>query len=401
MKSISKISIALAVTALLCAVPLCVTDGTEAYTVKPGETGVSFTADSISDEDAGRLFSDTYRTKMAEEVMGLIVSSGIYFYYQDIEITDVSDYKRSLGSKAENDSRTYFIASGLKLNISFRATCLTGAEFFDLTDGTLDLYRELDDSNRITVGSVLKVSGIYEAKGVMRDTRAFSKNSSGDFVMTEETEAVSATGSFSGDVRYTYKKDATDVTRKIIFDIIRETEFKETFSYDFSGTKIADVTGGTATLQITKDSISKMRERYLYEVNGAKGGADITTDSNDVQQDHDIKAGDADHFGCIMGYDIEVTELSYYDSSGNNLTTIFKAGDVNDAALKDNIKMKEFLAGIGKVGNTYSDADSVADSAGTSIGSGTLSKEIILYVIIGGMAVIIFILLASLIFRRR
>ena len=85
---------------------LCVTDGTEAYTVKPGETGVSFTADSISDEDAGRLFSDTYRTKMAGEVMGLIVSSGIYFYYQDIEITDVSDYKRSLGSKAENDSRT-------------------------------------------------------------------------------------------------------------------------------------------------------------------------------------------------------------------------------------------------------------------------------------------------------
>ncbi len=214
----------------------------------------------------------------------------------------------------------------------------------------------------------------------------------------------SAYAQYKGDV--TFKNSSGEY--KIAVDGETGRTADTTSEYDFYGVKIADLKADSKVI-ITNKVTGAMKTSVSYDYKGNKS-------SYESYQDLSLLMGGSTYrqtavLDIIAPATVECEPYVYYDNDATidpwtgNVETVglFNNLTVQDSELKDNDKMKEFLEKIGSVGNSYSDADSVANGAYENVtessGNGG-GSNVIFYVIIGVLAVAV-VALAVLLIKKK
>ena len=404
MKTMSKALIAVMIAAAMCIVPLFVIEDSAATEVKTGDIGVSFKAGEISKENFEKLMPVESYEEFATEAMGAIGISSTSFNITDVKVTAIKDVKTSLGSKV-TDSKLYQTkGTAVKVDIEFVATydSLLSCDLFKTVDGTQELYKEIG-TNQIVSGNTLTFKGTVTMEEMSGGEQSFEKTYGENVVVTGSEGKTSAYAQYKGDV--TFKNSSGEY--KIAVDGETGRTADTTSEYDFYGVKIADLKADSKVI-ITNKVTGAMKTSVSYDYKGNKS-------SYESYQDLSLLMGGSTYrqtvvLDIIAPATVECEPYVYYD----NDATIDWSGDVDtvglfnnltvqDSELKDNDKMKEFLEKIGSVGNSYSDADSVANGAYENViessGNGG-GSNVIFYVIIGVLAVAV-VALAVLLIKKK
>ena len=411
MKTISKALIAVMVAAAMCLVPLfAVADDSDAIDVTAGEAGISFKAGSISDDNFKKLTGGDAKEEIyaeyASSVLNAVIEDGYKFNVDGstVKISNVKDVKIALGTKITSDSYATTNGREITFDIEFKATAYSGGDLFDLYDGTQTLYKELGKTNRFAATNTVEFKGTATISEMMSSDYKIAKTYSNYYVATEGTMKMSTFASFEGDVTFN-----NGTTYKITIDKA-ETGMSadSSFEFDFYGVDTTNLTSESKYIKTT-DGESSATDVLKYKINDKSDGYDFSYNSKDVPTSLTRKTYTVGEVGDLLvpylfTTNLSVPEYLYYDGSlvPSESTSFFNQFSVSDSALKDNTKMKEFLDDIGSVGDTYSSAESVSDSAYESVGASGSGNggNIVFYIIIGVLAVAV-VALAVLMIKKK
>ena len=402
--------IAVMIAAVMCAVPLFIVEDSEAVDVTAGDAGISFKAGSISDENFDKLTGGTAKEEIyagyARSVLEAVVEDSYKFSVDasSVKISNVKDVKLAKGMKITTDSVAMTNGQEMKFDVEFKATASSAGELFDLYDGTQTLYKELGKTNRFAATNTLEFKGTAIISGMMDTENKIAKTYSDYYVATEGKMKMSEYSQFSGDVTFN-----NGTTYKITIDNAEKGFSSDAkITLDFYGVEPSGLTSESKYMKTTTGT-SSASNALKYKINDKSGGYDRSYNSDDIP---DGLMGGMYQVGTVADLDGEylyTTSLAvptylYYDGSvyPNEMTSFFNQYCVNDATLKDNDKMKEFLEDIGSVGDTFSSAESAADGAFESVGASGNGggSNVIFYVIIGVLAVAV-VALAVLLIKKK
>ena len=408
MKTINKAMIAVMIAAVMCAVPLFVIDDSEAITITTGDAGVSFKAGSVSDEDFAKLTGgdnkETTYAGYARSVMSTVIDEYNKFTVNasTVKITNVEDYRLSRAAKLTEDSYATTKADEITFDIEFTATASSAGDLFILYDGTQTLYIELGKTNRFVSTNTVTFKGTATIGTTMTKDCSIAKTYGNNYITTEGTLKTSEYKEFSGEVifnngvahRITVSKAATG------------NSTDSSFEYDFYGVEPSNLTSDSKYMK-NNDGTYTGTNVFKYKINNRSDGYDRSYNQDDFPSRlfaniYSVGTVEDLEFSDLFTFDLSVPEYLYYDGSlvPTPSTCLFDKNCVADESLKDNDRMREFLDGIGTVGSTYSDAESVTNAAFESVGSSGGNSNIIFYVIIGVLSVAV-VALAVLMIRKK
>ncbi len=394
--------IAVMIAAAMCVVPLFVIEDSDAYSVTTGETGVSAKASSMEPADFTKLMpSDYQKMVVAMGTLGAMGLDGAYYSPDSFELKSVSDLKMARGTEVTADTITEINGSSMTLEVDMtvkRTGPSTAIEF--PYDGFQDLYRAFYD---MPLGHTLTFKGLtITMEEYEKEITTFAANSDKNFVITEFERVSSSYMKIScSDIEY---KNA-DQVKKLEFTAVRSSDYdvlsKNSFySADFKDeVKTENVVGTTKTIALNdyRDCAEELSIKFVYD-----GKTYNHSETNEhyyngmYYPDAIYESTTAGMAGAIMDYNISAPVYSF---CGTGSYCLFDSSVV-DASVDTNEKMKNFLNEKGTIGESYSDAKSVANSTSTSISVGGGSNNIIFYVIIGVLAVAV-VALAVLMIKKK
>ncbi len=406
MKSISKAMIAVMMAAAMCIVPLFVIEDSAATEIKTGDVGVSFKAGEISKENYEKLMPVESYGAFAESALTALGLDSDDFEITGIKVTKIKDVKLSLGNKV-TDSKGYQTSSqAATAEIEFVATCDpswgTGCDLFAMVDGTQNLYKEIG-TNKVVEGNTLTFKGTVVMEEMSSSISTIEKTYGENVIPTAGEGKSSNYVSYKGDMTF---KNATG-EYKIAVDAESGSSYDSEIEYDFYDVKVADLKADSKVIMTTKQT-GAMKTAISYDYKDKKSSYESYTDAarlgaNGIYMQFVV--GD-----IIAPATVECKPYVYYDPDAvlnpftGDITTVglFNNLTVQDDSLKDNDKMKTFLKDIGTVGDSYSDAESVANGAYENVEESSSSggSNIIFYVIIGVLAVAV-VALAVLMIKKK
>ena len=371
-KAVMVTIVALAV----CLLPLFCNECSASSVITPGENGVSFDAGNISDKDFNDLFSDSYKGYFPFYALGAIDTSishdeggaDVYDYeISDLEITDITEMKSAMGRKVTEDEFVDVYVRTIKCDISFTATRINcDGRLFTMRDGMQTLFKELDESNIITVGSVLKLDGELWVDYSEIITTEIVKNADNDYVMAKSTSKLSDFRNYTGNIDYTYTLGSEQVNKKYGASMEFSYGGTSVTTFDYLDTPVAEVIGTTKAIRTVDHSDHAYRYSYRYHIDDKADGYDYRLGAGNISKltDEHVTAGTADEFGAIITDDIGVSQFSFYKEDGDmSAECLYNGEAIKDATCKSDAALKEKLGKLGNVGDTFSDAKSTADSA--------------------------------------
>lgn len=389
---------AIAVVAAMCIAPFAVMEDAEAASMTTGEKGVSFKASTISNDDLDKLMSEEYKQQFAALALSAVVSSvdtdDPYSFdgwtMTDIKVTNMKDVKLAQGEKYATNLMKHIYCQACTYDIEVTATYSgVACTMFTLMDGTQDLYKALD-GNKIGNGTVLKIKGTMTTGTTLVDEIKLVKNEAGNFVQTQDSEEITREMVFNGTVGYKSGTIDTEITWKST----AKSNMTQANDYDFGDVKPEKATDTTRVF-ITPSVKGASEGKFEYKVGDVKGGYSQSIDSKDLEI---LITG-------IITYEVDdatvwngtytVSSFYFYDATSDR--ALFNEDDVNDSSLKSNDEMKKFLDKIGTIGEEFSDAESVTNSAKTSVGG---SSNLVIYAGIG-IAAIAVIAIGAFFFLRK
>ena len=393
--------IAVMIAAVMCAVPLFVIEDAEAYTVTADSTGVSAEASSMEPSDFAKLIP-TEEIKLMVLVMVLGGMVGDLNYDVDsFTVNEVKDLKMARGTEVTEDTKTVINGTSFTLNVDFTVTKVVSSTAIEQPyDGFQDLYRAFNDmpvGHKLTFKGCTLVMDRYS-----KEVTKFTINNENNFVVSEgEFIESTYTRCSCDDIEY---KDGDDV-RELKFEYEATTDKDKCDSYSFCSAdfkdevKIKDVVDSTNTFVVSdnRDCARSTSMKYVYDgktydFSETKDHYDGITDTSEVT----YEVSSASVAGAIIKSDIAPP---VYLFCGNTQYSMFNSAEV-DPSINTNDAMKTFLDDKGTIGESYSDAKSVADSTSSSVSTGGGSSNIIFYVIIGVLAVAV-VALAIILIRKK
>ena len=413
MKSISKAMIAVMIAAAMCAVPLFIAADSEAAgSFKESSSGVSFKASSVSETDFKNLVSEGYLNYLARGTLAGVVSDSTDWALSEVAVTgNVKDIRLAEGMDVKSESIKIVDASSITFHIKFKAT-FTASMFTPTTqlfadlEGNEDLYKELG-TNEAADGTVLIIEGDVTMDEYKSVEGKYIKTSENNYVAKEidmkDSESLKCDGSVN----------VTNLEKKYELKTESSQGGSGTITFDYyKADKVEDVTATSKVMLESKvDGNPGQKMVFKYTVSGKSGGYDTTVTDGGMPKTfftgtvEDINLMVMGMYGLpsYITTEVEAEKFYFYDSAIND-DSLFNEYIVNpDKDLKSNDKMKAALDKAGDVGETFSDADSVANGAYSSVnGSGSSSggSNVIFYVIIGVLAVAV-VALAVLMIKKK
>ena len=397
MRTISKAMIAMAVAAMMCAVPLFTAEGSDAVIINTGDAGVSFRTDSLTSSEVNDLFTDDEKTSWAKDALALATDQNstavnTRWTISDLVISSVTDYRNALGSSLTNDRTKTVRGGGMTCELSFTATVkatYTGY-LYDYTDGTQDLYSYLGERVAPS-GAVLKVSGTYTTETSDSETIGFFMNAEKKGCIDEDVSEHTQRSTFKGDLTY---DSGSSNTKKYSVEAETATVTKENVSFDYGKVSKADIVKNTEVFVKTSYDTYATKTMFNYTTDeGVKGGYDVAVNVKSIispMSNYTVSTAE-DYW---IDEDQTLPEFHYYGGSGN--TCLFTTAQKD--SLKSDDGMRSFLANAGTVSESFSDVESIVDSSTASVDVNTSSdgKFIpILCVVIGvlGIAIVLLVIL--------
>lgn len=391
MRTISKASIALIIAVAMCLTPLLVAEDSDAATMDTGESGASFTADSISDDDLNRLMTGVGKDNMAAIIHNSLFQNSNKFDFADIEVKNARDIEMARGMRVDEECKNTIIASKETYDISFTATASVDTElnYSNFNTYLLELYEYLGGWSAPS-GSTLVFDGTITYEKCYRNELYYSANNANDYVLTKEYLLDSNKTIIDGTFKYT-SAEAGSSTKE--FDIHYEGGglFEVENLYDFGDMDIKDVIITTPTKKMLDYKTNIYHGVLEYNADGKKDGYDYTVDQVDLY-------GTEDRYEIttptIETGSITCDNYHYYGPSLSLFTSVADPALANDDALK------EFLGEIGSTSESFSDIDSIADDATSSFGSSKPNTSFIFYILIAilGIGVIV---MAALMLKKK
>ena len=405
MKSINKMIVVIMAVTALCIAPLIVAVDTDAVNIEEGSTGLSVKIDSLTDTNTDKLFTAENKNTIARWALATATSQSTdnistYWTLSEVKVTGVKNYKDAMGTKVTGDHIEQIMGGGMECTVSFKATVkayYTGP-LYNYYEGTQDLYEFLG-VRLAPAGSTLDVKGTF--------TMDVYRYSSSDYFITSDNNGCpeksvaeeTRSSTFKGDLKYTIDPGGTEKVREYTVDAMSASDIKSTRAYNYGNTDKEDVKENTEVFRTFTYDKYQLDNKFDYTTNdGSSGGYSYSLDEADVLTPIDTYsigyAGD-----YWLSEDMPLTEYHFYGSDDE--TCLFT--DAGDAELCDDSKMGSFLRNLSgsTVSDSYSDAKSIAESSSASISIGSDGhNDLYLYIIIGALAVVI-VILAALMLRKK
>ena len=380
----------LALAATMC-IPISVlSDGSDAFDITESENGISWESDTLDEEQINKLFTPGQIEYIAEEALGTVVSSTGSFTISNAKATEAKVTK-SMGNKVTGSSITNVTDESVTMKMTFKAT-VNGANYsiFDNIYLLTDLIRYVKFDNKTTVGAFFEFDVEVKAVNAFKTVNELEQNKEGNYVVVKQSIDSKDFINVKGDVKYTYNDGTADVVREFSVDFGHDFGNKGSYSeYEFDG-DVADAKAGDRVLCKDQDLgdvfyIFKLK----YDADGS-GGDEV--DLSDVME---LETGSAYSTAVIYNEAALAPETYEFYPSGGTATPLFNT--VADPLLASNDALKTYLSEHGTIGESFSDAEDLADS---EYGSAKKSHTL-LYVGIGVAVVAVVAIAAFVVLRMR
>ena len=369
-----------------------IADGSDAYTATNGESGIGYSI-SLSGEDIAKLIpADDIEDMAIDHVLETITPNTYYF---DLNGTaSVSNYEAAeywgmkvydTGDSSKGVVVTDVSSQTTSYDISFTATCTdTGNELFRDNLLFIDVIRAIGPENETQSGAKFIITAHVERTDVTISESSYAPNSSAVFVLFAGNEKGYTMYEVAADVKYVYSASDGERTLEFSLDVKEENGGEMTTAYDFNGVAISDVTMGTHCIRDRHYVDGGVTERAEVKIGGSTQKMDLGYDATFMDM---MAFASSDHLSYAETADgnLVVPEYSFY---GTDWTTcLFESSDVASSDLKSNDAMRQFLSDHGSVVTTFSEAESAADDAYSTVDvSSKKDSNIVYYAAIGGLA---------------
>ena len=345
-RTVSRIAAASAI-AILMLTCLPVTDSC-AHEAKEASNAVYFaTSSPLSPDDIDRLYDD--RTGFAEFAMGALGMDATVLTPSDIQLSDLSIESCNF-DRVRGTDRNTGTATSMEADISFRSEG-TGQIFALMDEDLIDLYECLNN-NRIAAGDYLEISGHLTVRTSWGADSSFERNQDGDFVRTHRYEA-SASDLRMDDATLRFHH-GTEVIELSIDSRMREICNVES-KYDFGGTDPEKADAGTSVY--IHQRFSDCYSLASLDCSGAaKGSYEEEWDSADYSDYHRTELEDIYGPAVILHSDLEPIPLPF--------GVLFP--NPGDPSLNDEDSLKAYLSAIGRISDSYSDAEDLYDDVSST-----------------------------------
>ena len=382
----------LALAAAMC-IPISVfSDGSDAFDITESENGISWESDTLDEEQINKLYTPGQIEDLAYQALGTVVDSTSNYTISEVKATEAK-VSKSLGSKVTGSSMTDLRDESVTAKLTFKATVKSGYgnnNIFDNIYLLTDLIRYVKFDNRTTVGAVMEFDVEVKMVNTYKDVNEFEQNKDGNYVVVKQSYDNKEFINVKGDVKYTYNDGTADVVREFSVDFGQDFGYKGSYTeYEFDG-DVADAKAGDRILCKDQDLgdvfyILKLK----YDADGSGGGE---VDLSDVME---IETGSAFSTAVIYNEAALAPETYEFYPSGGTAIPLFYS--VADSLLASNDALKTYLSEHGTVGESFSDAEDLADS---EYGSAKKSHTL-LYVGLGVAVVAVVAIAAFVVLRMR
>lgn len=382
----------LVLAATMC-IPISVlSDGSDAFDITESENGVSWESDTLDEEQINKLYTPGQIEDLAYQALGTVVDSTSNYAISEVKATEAK-VSKSLGSKVTGSSMTDLRDESVTAKLTFKATVKSGYgnnNIFDNIYLLTDLIRYVKFDNRTTVGAVMEFDVEVKMVNTYKDVNEFEQNKDGNYVVVKQSYDNKEFINVKGDVKYTYNDGTADVVREFSVDFGQDFGYKGSYTeYEFDG-DVADAKAGDRILCKDQDLgdvfyIIKLK----YDADGSGGGE---VDLSDAME---LETGSAFSTAVIYNEAALAPETYEFYPSGGTAIPLFYS--VADPLLASNDALKTYLSEHGTVGESFSDAEDLADS---EYGSAKKSHTL-LYVGIGVAVVAVVAIAAFVVFRMR
>ena len=350
-----KLAIAVAIVAALAlsVIPI-VSDGSDAYVVKEEDVGVGYSVKNLSGDTLKKILPESRQTYYAMGVMSKLVADTPSNY--DYSVVEVSEYtaERYYGSNISGDNHNRVGSGSESYKITFKATRTSAAEksLFYNEFQNMELIKAVGANNKSQEGAYFEVTAYVEEVECEHSKITYAKNSDENLFLTHDLTKEYYKYSYKADVKYTFDSGAKSVSYKL--DTGSQKSGRYDVTMDFGDVALANVNATTTELLDTKvDQYGEFKWNRVKVGDGEEVGySSYNYHPDESERFHAYK------LVHIIEHDIGPTYAFYDDSA-----TVSLFGDYTlDESLRDEAKLKQFLADNGSVRDTFSSVESGADS---------------------------------------
>lgn len=390
-----KMIIAVAVIAIAAAmcIPACVfADNSDAACTKTnGSAGISVELSTSDEKEIVKFFP---KADWNDDATGIWTSSVFSSLFANRTSYDVTEgkivevkYTKAMGKEITDDYISEVNSSSQIMKYSFKATCKTdNLAIFDNSLGQLIKY--IEPTNKSHKDATFTITVTVEQTTSSVSKGYITKNNDNDYVVTEADGETFNKSSVSAEVKYSYGTISKDFT----YEKIDEMFMKGDFKLDFMGVDPKDAKSTTNVLYSTMPDDYKVVQKTVVKCDGK-------TYTNKEEIGKSAASTELSRF-TQLGYNSVYTgelKVPVYKFYGDDEYSVFNDMMVDDASLKNNDAMKNYVKDKGSIGEDFSAAKSTAESPMPSSGG----TNILLFVAIGIGAVVIIAVVAFIFLKKK
>lgn len=391
-----KMIIAVAVIALAAAmcIPACIfADNSDAVTKTNGSSGISVKISTSDATEIAKFYSTEDWNDIATGVwngyFGELIGYLPNYNISEGKVVEM-DFKESHGVDITDDYVSNVNSESTVTKYTFKATTVANDyAFFENNLGQLIKY--VEPTNKTHKDAVLNVTVTVEDTTSTVTKNYITKNSENNYVVTKRNSEILNYEKVSAEIKYTYGTIEKSFTYEKTNDLYSDT----TVNVDFMDVEPKDATATTNVIKSTDYN----KERFVLKTVVKCDGKTYTneTDEGATLIKHELSTFGTLGAGMVISADISAPVYKFY---GDVLDpyAIFNEGMVADTSLRSNDAMKTYLDDNGSIGETFSSAESTADSMMPSSGGGT---NILLFVAIGIGAVVIVAIVVFVFLKKK
>lgn len=387
-----KSVLAVAVVALFAfAVVPIMSDGSDATgSLTDGSAGIGYSVKDLSGDDLAKIMPESRQLASAKDALSDIIADDVGNYtFTEVKMTEFckSQYQGTeISGKEVSDVET----SSVSYKISFVATCTAGGnELFENASKNVDIIKQIGTDNLSQTDAVFTVSCTVKNVMTNQETTTYDGNGSNDLFVNHKWNKYAVSITSKADVTYKFKDGVSDKTVEFSTDVGRELSTCVDTSYDFNGVASKDVTDLTRALVTYDTSQYGIHYWNLVKYDGNEKGDDaFSIDPYYMMVDH------AYENASPQAVDIKVPTYTFYGTSSAGVIALYTSYDSIADDLRDNAKMKEFLAAHGSVSEDYSSAKSAAQDDFNEVSYfDEIKLALIIVAVVIGVAALLFLIL--------
>ncbi len=340
---------AIAVVAAMCLCPLfTAADGSDAYDVTPGETGLSVTMYGLSKEKAGELYTPSAMGSRAEQVAQTLIGDSMAGTSLSApEMSDLS-VERGLASSVTDDTTYLYRGAYEEYTITFTLTFTDVRDILISNEAFIDVMKAIGTDNKSAVGDRLEITAKVQAAEASEEIRYFVKNADGSFVETGKDTSDYQSSKYDITARFVRESPAKDVSFSVEF--YTEEGGYLGVEYDFDGVEPKEATAET-TVYLDNDVGGRIRNVVKCIVDGKTRDYDETYDM--------MVYGGSEVIEKATIYDSDITVPTFTYLGTDEMSCLFMSSDVVPATEEE---MRAFADANGSTDETYSGAKEIYDS---------------------------------------